>query len=302
MLKLGEQLLKPFDDQILKARNSEREIVNAQFIHLIQERSELHGYEYDPSLIIQNASEKERETTTQLEKLIEQIVSDYDRERAIKFTIDQTNRLKKDQFEELSLALNRFKSEDELKEWFVAHLSNDFYLHTEVKGKHLAENVNVRIDYILYPKNHLISEGFESAPFGVEVKYIKQEEGFTRKASRAFWQTISYGDCEFEINNMQIKPKVCLLFSNLSFKDEEKLLCDFNGYYSNDHSEWSGMLHLANHAKAGRLLVKGSRSDYRGWEMRFASGLYFTCAKIKGKWTYRVSNEDVINKVRVGNF
>ena len=60
-------------------------------------------------------------------------------------------------------AASRFTSEDELKLWLEAHLADDFDLVREVVGSHLAERTRVQIDYIAYPRPHLVAAGFADA-------------------------------------------------------------------------------------------------------------------------------------------
>ena len=169
-------------------------------------------------------------------------------------------------------------------------------------GVHLAENVNVRIDFILYPKPHLVEEGFVEEPFGVEVKYFKQEDGFTHKTSRGIWQTISYNDCQFTLNGQQFKTKFCLLFSNLSFSSESALIKNLGHEWENDQIEWKGMLHVANHARVGTLAIRGDKTSLTGWGINFAGGTYFVRGPHHDGRQYRLSNVDMINKIRIGNF
>jgi len=51
--------------------------------------------------------------------------------------------------------------EDGLKDILEASLKNDFILKREVWGKHLLEQRKIRIDFLLYPKQHLTEKGFE---------------------------------------------------------------------------------------------------------------------------------------------
>uniref|UniRef100_UPI001C2FDB2B hypothetical protein n=1 Tax=Pantoea sp. GbtcB22 TaxID=2824767 RepID=UPI001C2FDB2B len=87
---------------------------------------------------------------------------------------------------------------------------NDFHIYQEVVGTHVTVGLKVRIDYVIYPKAHLLNHGVEPAPFGIEVKYLNQEKDFAHKARRGIWQSISYNDCEFSINNKKFRVKFCL--------------------------------------------------------------------------------------------
>lgn len=90
-----------------------------------------------------------------------------------------------------------FSTEAELKQWLTAHLVEDFDLFPEVPGRHVAEGVTVQIDYLAYPRPHLLAAGFLPSHFGIEVKHLNQADGFSHKAARALWQTVSYTDAEF---------------------------------------------------------------------------------------------------------
>jgi hypothetical protein len=121
-------------------------------------------------------------------------------------------------------ATKRFRSEPELKAWLEEHLGEDFILKPEVVGKHTSESVRVQIDYIAYAKPHLIAHGFEPEYFGIEVKYLDQTDGFTHKASRGIWQTVSYTDSTFFVDGHWRRLKFALVFSNLCFEEERELL------------------------------------------------------------------------------
>ncbi|WP_460751494.1 hypothetical protein [Marinomonas epiphytica] len=230
---------------------------------------------------------------------VKSLISD---KKVINCLIQQTVSRKKRRYAERQAATERFTDEKELKAWLVEHFSRDFHIYKEVPGIHLAEKVNVRIDFVLYPKPHLIEEGFIEEPFGIEVKYFKQESGFTHKTSRGIWQAISYNDCLFNLNSHEFKTKFCLLFSNLSFSAETALIKNLGYEGENDQMEWSGMLHVANHARVGVLSVSGDKELMKGWVMRFAGGTYFSSSSYNNEVSYRHSNPNTINKVRIGNF
>lgn len=197
----------------------------------------------------------------------------------------------------------RFSSEKELKEWLVNHLSEDFELHAEVSGRHLAADAAVIIDYIAYPKPHLIEAGFAATHFGIEVKHLDQEDGFSRKASRAIWQAVSYTDSEFTVQGKVVRPKFAVLFSGLSFEAERRLLKNLGDQYENDVMVWRALLQLANHANVGTLEIKGTRDRWQGWKFAFSGGTYFTRSHYREAHPlYRASDGRLIDKVRVGNF
>jgi hypothetical protein len=199
-------------------------------------------------------------------------------------------------------ATKRFKSEPELKAWLEAHLSEDFILKPEVVGKHMSEGVRVQIDYIAYAKPHLIAHGFEPVYFGIEVKFLDQTDGFTHKASRGIWQTVSYTDSTFFVDGEWRRLKFALFFSNLCFDEERELLEGVGMQPENDRVTWRALLQLANHANVGSLEILGNREAWRGWAMAFSSGRYFRRSMRDGQAVYHLSNANMINKVRIGNF
>ena len=245
---------------------------------------------------------KFKEVDYKLSQVIENIIDEFGSEKAIQALIDKVVVLKKEKYNELREKTERFTSEAELKFWFNKKLSSDFYIYPEVNGIHLSENVNVRIDYILFPREHLVEAGFETSYFGVEVKYFNQESGFTHKTSRGLWQTISYNDSIFYLNNRKIKLKYSLIFSNLSFSKELMLIKNYGHETENDKLEWRGMIHVANHARVGEFEIKGDKEEYKGWSIKFSGGTYFSSTVYNNESKYKKSNEDVINKLRVGNF
>lgn len=250
--------------------------------------------------------DKERKALEQANKKLAELLVQFEKEfgedKVINSLVQQTVQRKKKRYIERLEKTDRFNDEYQVKNWLKDHFERDFHIYEEVWGVHLAENVNVRIDFVFYPKPHLIEAGFVEEPFGVEAKYFKQEDGFTRKTSRGIWQTISYNDCQFEIGARKFRLKFCLLFSNLSFTAETALIRNLGYEGENDQVEWSGMLHVANHARVGVLSVSGSREMLKGWAMRFAGGTYFSSSLYNGEARYNLSDSNIINKVRVGNF
>lgn len=296
---------REFDDSIEEERRIRNQILNEQASELLSEASRLKVMlfgEKDWKVLRNEERDEHVKATSLLTENIDSLVKQFGVNGAVGFLVRETVRLKKKAHDEFKQQVNRFSSEAEIKEWFELRLSKDFHISREVYGRHLAENVQVRIDYLLKARKHLVDAGFEASPFGVEVKYFSQEAGFTHKTSRGIWQTISYNDCEFYVEEGSVKPKFSLIFSNLSFQEELQLVKNFGFEFENDKFEWRGMLHLANHANVGCLNVKGSRDQYHGWEIQFVGGTYFSCGIFKGDATYKKSNENVINKVRIGNF
>lgn len=302
---LAGALPREFNPSIEEARRLKSQILNERISELSSESKRLKLALYgqpDWSSLQLVEQEKHEKAAAHLYQNVNALVEQFGVASTVGFLVREMVRLKKSVHDDFKQNVHRFSSEAELKDWFEYKFSKDFIISREVKGRHLAEDVPVRIDYLLRARPHLINAGFETMTFGVEVKYFRQEEGFTHKTSRGIWQAISYNDCEFYVEESTVKPKFCLIFSNLSFEDELQLVKSFGFEFENDKFEWRGMLHLANHANVGCLNVKGARDQYRGWEMRFVGGIYFSCSIFRECATYSKSNVNVINKVRIGNF
>lgn len=96
-------------------------------------------------------------------------------------------------------------SEKQLHQYFHQIVSPDFYTAHEVEGRclidHPAANaIAVRADFLLYPRRHLLDEGFADTWFAVEIK--RGKEKLENACRQAFWYTVS----EFEIKGRKITP------------------------------------------------------------------------------------------------
>lgn len=256
--------------------------------------------------------EKSKIATERLQKYINDFYSELEEKynlshRAIRrelsiLKVRATDKIIKEAKEKEKLSL--FSDEPEIKSWFKEYFREDFYIESEVPGLHISENQNVKIDYILYPRQHLIDNGFIDECFGVEVKYIDPESSsLAKKANKAIWQTISYNDCKFNLKNgKQIKPKFCMVFSNLSFDEVDNLYKEF--VHTNNYRTWFYYLLLSNHANVGELRVKGLRVEPTGWTFKFGnSGAYFNRSiNNTNQVSYTLQNENLVHKKRIGNF
>ncbi len=195
-----------------------------------------------------------------------------------------------------------FSSENEIEEWLINNLSTDFYFYRQVPGKHISDGVKVKIDFLIFPKKHLINHGFSESFIGVEVKFFHPSNKFGKKSSRSWWQTISYLDCEFFLKDKIIKPKFCLLFSNLSFEGEIEYLKKYYGKDDNDVVIWRSYKQLANHARVGSLEIYGRPENNVGWGIHFANSPYFQARINQGQFHYILSTQNLVGKVRIGNF
>ena len=192
-----------------------------------------------------------------------------------------------------------FGTEVELRSWLDPVIERDFEVAREVRGRHLTEQVRVKIDYVLIPRPHLIAHGFKPDPIGLEVKYLPLDHGFSPRASRFIWQAISYTDCEFDLRGQTTRLPHVLLFSNLSFDDEQRQLRGItDSPVANDRAKWNALLELANHANVGSLQMSGSRARNDGWRITFATGVYFS----RYRQSLSLRNRHLFDKVRIGNF
>lgn len=292
-----------FDKTIEEAWWAKHREYSRRVIDLQERQRLIYEQIYGPSEIYAEieASKKTREEAElKAKQAIKDLTNLLGTSQALLIFKQQLSEIKQTEIESARNTADRFKSEIELRNWFENYFSADFYIRKEVRGQHLAENVEVRIDFLLKARPHLIHEGYDPALFGVEVKYFPPENDFTYKISRGIWQAISYNDCAFETKNGAQKPKYCLLFSNLSFQNELNLLNDFYG--QNDRLEWNAMLGVANHARVGRIVIDGDKNKFMGWSIKFAGGTYFSCRIKDSRHHFRKSNENLINKLRIGNF
>ncbi len=260
--------------------------------------------EYLEDINQQRTDSKERDQSI-VEGAFAKLLENRSKSQAIDVALRHLLPIRKELRSEQAAEVNRFSTEEDLKAWVQPYLEKDFEVFPEVTGRHLS-GVPVVIDFLLHPRPHLIEHGFVKGFVGLEVKYITQENGFSRKSSRALWQTISYTDSEFFVHGKKVSLTFAALFSNLSFQNEEGLLITYGGHQSeNDKAEWRAMRLLANHANVGILNMRGSRDDWRGWSFSFAAGSqYFThwSSSKERKSGFVLHDKNLIEKRRVGNF
>ncbi|EDW2262317.1 hypothetical protein [Salmonella enterica] len=301
--ELKGQSPRTFDLTIEEKYCSELQVRSQKISQLSREKVKLlsdSSAEYESISLDQE--NKYREACQTLSEYIEAFSQSFGADKTLSALYQHEIMIKKEIRESHEKKLSLFSTETELKLWMFNLLKNDFYIYQEVSGVHITESLKVRIDYVLYPKAHLVNQGFEPVPFGIEVKYFTQAKDFVHKASRGIWQAISYNDCEFFLQNKKFRLKFCLLFSNLSFSDEKNLLELCSRHDDEKGMKWMGMLNVANHAKVGILRITGNKERIRGWSMSFAGGAYFSCHINGNEIDYKLSNANTINKIRVGNF
>ena len=255
--------------------------------------------------IIQQRRVAQKRDCSIVDGAVAQLLLNHSKAQAIDVVLRRLLALRKEVREEQAAAVNRFSTEDELKAWVQPYLEKDFVIFPESVGQHLS-GTTVVIDFLLFPRPHLIAHGFANGFVGLEVKHITQENGFSRKSSRALWQTISYTDSEFFVDGKLVPLAFAALFSNLSFQNEDNLLMSFGGHQSeNDKAEWRAMRLLANHANVGVLTMRGSRDEWRGWSFSFAAGSqYFTHWSSAREPTsgFTLHDKHLVEKRRIGNF
>lgn len=294
-VKAAEQMagMQPlvFDDAIEPAYRRASRLLHEQVDRLTKEIDR----RLDPIGSAMNAEEVAEEA---IKKAVDAVGQAYAWKDILPVIVKRTQSLA-EKFKEESKVFRRFSSEAELKEWLEASIGADFEVFKEVPGVHLTEDVGVKIDYVLLPKQHLVDAGFLPGPVGLEVKYLRQESSFSSRASRFVWQAVSYTDCQFNLPDGPTRLPRVLLFSNISFEDEYNLLKGAApNVYENEKAKWTALLELANHANVGNLVMFGGRESRLGWKIKFAAGIYFS--RFRGECS--LHNVQLFNKIRIGNF
>ncbi|WP_406639039.1 hypothetical protein [Pectobacterium brasiliense] len=157
-----------FDPAIEDGYDIESQIRSKKLSLLSHEKFQLLYGETES--IYSEQDKKYREAYQVLSEHINTFIQTFDMDKALFALYQQEIRIKKEKRESSEEYLSLFSSEAELKEWMFNLLKYDFHIYQEVTGTHITENLKVRIDYVLYPKAHLVKQGFEPAPFGIEVK------------------------------------------------------------------------------------------------------------------------------------
>jgi hypothetical protein len=95
--------------------------------------------------------------------------------------------------------------EPQLKSYLLQHFGKDFTVRDEVDGSFLVDGTPVEIDYLMYPSEKLIEQGFVKEWFGVEVKAIGEGP---KKGLQVAWQSITYSQSKFD----GIRPAFVLIY------------------------------------------------------------------------------------------
>lgn len=170
--------------------------------------------------------------------------------------------------------------EDRLKHKLVQYISDDFLIRKEVRGVHLIGRTGVSIDFLLYPKQHLIDDGFDSEWIGLEAKYIKDfKNGDLGKKSKLVWQSITCAQPVFEVDGARVRP-----FFILMYVGEEDFSKDEFGERA--AVSWGALVNLAQYANVGWMIT----SPRYGWVIRFGGGTYYRNGRGQGNVTLSSRN------------
>jgi len=159
-------------------------------------------------------------------------------------------------------------SEPELKQQLAAALRADFELRAEVAGQHLLDGYAVKIDYLLFPRPHLVQKGFDAEWFGCEVKSPAQKEP-DKVGVRFAWQCVTYAQAVFGECG---RPMFVLMYPGLEqfFQGPE---------YDSPNNSWHWLNVLLQKGNVGHLVL-GSKY---GWGIRFGASVYYWQGRGRGK-------------------
>lgn len=298
--ELASTVAPPFDPELGRIFSEERRRLVDELIAL---RANLSGPPVLETMRTEQAEQdsmqgRADEARAALDKVVDLL--DGIPHTGLRFIIQHLQKVHPTLFADASTApAHPFSNEPELRAWLDSWIAEDFDVLREAAGQHLTERVRVKIDYILSPKAALVEAGFKPGPIGLEVKYLPTHGGFSPRASRFIWQAVSYTDCAFQIGSEQVRLPRVLVFSNISFDNERARLKGIDhSALSNDRAKWNALLELANHANVGELQIYGTREKMLGWRIAFATGVYFR----RTRDGYSISDRNLFDKVRVGNF
>jgi hypothetical protein len=184
------------------------------------------------------------------------------------------------------------EGEKGLKNKFQRIVKNDFLVLPDINGEELVHHKKVIIDFMLYPKPHLLEAGFDPVWFGVEVKHFGVV-GETGKMSRFIWQSISYAQSTFQVDGTIVKPAFVLGFSDVYEVNPEN-----DNLHRGYLSQLTGMLRLAGLAHVGTFheILPSKNKPLGGWNIVFSSSSYFRRVDNEYKKTkYNIFKENVGN-------
>lgn len=168
-------------------------------------------------------------------------------------------------------AQKRYQSsnEDQLKDILLKSLQADFDIDREVTGFHLLERRKVRIDFLLYPKQHLVENGFDPLWFGCEVKSPAVKKEAIKNIKTFAKQCIDYTESDFD----GIIPNFCLMFPSM-----------FHFFYAHNNINDKTRHFLSHFQPFLQLLMVGTLHIHSigNWDIRFGSQRYFSTIKGRG--------------------
>ena len=98
--------------------------------------------------------------------------------------------------------------EDKIKAVIIETLNGDFILKSEQWGTHPLLHEKVRIDFLAYPRPHLVEAGFDAEWFGIEAKDIGED---VPKLNRVLCQSITYAQSRFSVGLTTIIPQFIMV-------------------------------------------------------------------------------------------
>jgi len=175
-------------------------------------------------------------------------------------------------------------NEPQLKKLFRDKLKSEFIIKPDVKGNFLVDNTDVEVDFLIYPKDHLIKNGFDEFWIGIEVKSPSVKEP-VKQGLKVAWQAITYAQSEFtdnksEPNIERIRPAFVLIFPHISeFFPKIKAVGVKGAIY--DFNQSYVINSLMQKGNVGNFELNSTGDE---WRISFGGGqLYYSTKKGKGK-------------------
>jgi len=145
-------------------------------------------------------------------------------------------------------------NEEDIKVELEQFVKPNFDIRYNVPGRFLVDSRKVVIDYLLFPKKHLINKGFSPNWFGVEVK--SPDGKGEKKAIRVAWQAITYSQSEFDGN----RPNFILIYPTLY------------DFFSTPREAYY-LVCMLQKANIGYFEIN---PDKRSWKIKFGANVYFS--------------------------
>ncbi|MDY0281336.1 MAG: hypothetical protein RBR35_12335 [Salinivirgaceae bacterium] len=168
-----------------------------------------------------------------------------------------------------------YKSEIQYKKELPQILEADFHIEPNAKVIWPLGGKKKEVDFLLKPKPHLVSNGFDAKSFAIEVKSPISKES-VKKLLDCIIQSYTYSLCEYQGNH----PAFVLIYPDI----EKFFEYDFiNKYKKDPRNEFTrpeiGILRrLMQRANVGELII-----DDTDYEINFAASRYFSSRKGRSK-------------------